>query len=167
MPAKDQGVDPKRYVLIPRTLVFITRDDRVLLIKGAPRKRLWANLYNGIGGHIEKGEGVLAAARRELWEETGLTASKLWLWGVVTVDTQDKVGIGIFVLRGECPHGELIDSSEGRLAWVPFDRALSLPLVEDLYTLLPMVLAAQSGDPPVVAHYTYDSHDKLVIQFGE
>ena len=101
MPAADQGVSQYRYKLIPRTLIFLTHDDHVLLLKGAPDKRLWANLYNGIGGHVERGEDVISAARRELFEETGLEASEIWLCGVVIIDTGQEVGIGIYVLRGE------------------------------------------------------------------
>jgi len=76
MPVTDQGLNQDRYMLIPRTLIFLTRGDKILLIKGAANKRLWANLYNGIGGHIEPGEDILSAARRELKEETNLTSDK-------------------------------------------------------------------------------------------
>ncbi|MCH7664271.1 MAG: NUDIX domain-containing protein, partial [Chloroflexi bacterium] len=65
MNASHQGESNDRYQLIPRVLIFITRGDEVLLLKGAPDKNLWANLYNGVGGHIERGEDVLSAARRE------------------------------------------------------------------------------------------------------
>jgi 8-oxo-dGTP diphosphatase len=68
MPKSEQGVNQGRFSVIPRTLIFITHGDKILLIKGSPFKRLWANQYNGIGGHIEKGEDVLSAARRELRE---------------------------------------------------------------------------------------------------
>ena len=102
MPASEQGVTRDRYTLIPRTLIFLTRGDHVLLLKGGPEKRLWANRYNGIGGHIERGEDILTAARRELVEEAGLSVPGLRLCGVVTIDAGQEVGIGIFVLRGEC-----------------------------------------------------------------
>jgi 8-oxo-dGTP diphosphatase len=167
MPVADQGVDPKRYTLIPRVLVFLTRGEEVLLLKGAPTKRIWANLYNGIGGHIERGEDVLSAARREMREETSLSITDLRLCGVVTVDTGQNPGIGIFILRGYCPEGELATSHEGTPEWVPISRIKELPLVEDLYTLLPRVLEAKASEPPFSAHFYYDKDDRLIIRLNE
>jgi len=65
MPQSNQGVTNDRYTVIPRTAIFLRRGDLVLLLKGAPTKRLWANKYNGLGGHLERGEDVLSAAKRE------------------------------------------------------------------------------------------------------
>jgi 8-oxo-dGTP diphosphatase len=167
MPSYDQGVIHDRYTLIPRTLIFLTRGERVLLLMGAPNKRLWANRFNGVGGHIERGEDVLTSARRELAEETGLDVPDLWLCGVITVDTGQDTGIGIYVLRGECNTGEVRPSSEGRLEWVSFAELLEKPLVEDLYQVLPRVLQMQPGDSPFSAHYHYDENGEMVIRFYE
>ena len=167
MPASDQGVYPDRYRLIPRTLIFITRGQKVLLLKGALQKRLWAGLYNGIGGHVEKGEDILGAARRELIEETGLSCDGLWLCGTLLVDTGQDTGIAIFILRGEMPSGEPVPSPEGDLEWVGFSAIHDLPLVEDLYRLLPRVLAAKIGDPPFSARSAYDARDRLVLTINE
>jgi 8-oxo-dGTP diphosphatase len=166
MPASDQGSNRDRYNLIPRTLIFITRRDQILLIKGAADKRLWANQYNGIGGHVERGEDVLSAAQRELYEETGLTAADLWLCGTITIDTGKNPGIGIFVYRGEYAGGNLKESYEGTLAWQPISEVFKLPLVEDLHTLIPKVLIIKKGAAPFSALYTYNNADQLKITFG-
>jgi 8-oxo-dGTP diphosphatase len=165
-PVTDQGVSKDRYSVIPRTLIFLTRGDSVLLLKGSPTKRLWANQYNGVGGHIEPGEDVLTSARREFCEETGLEPDSLWLCGVVIVDTGQNPGIGIYVLRGECNTGEPLLSKEGALEWISTKDLARIRMVEDLPVLLPHVLNMQPGDPPFSALYTYDPNGKLLIRFG-
>lgn len=167
MPVSNQGVSSDRYLLIPRTLTFLTRGESVLLLKGAPNKRLWPNQYNGVGGHVEAGEDILSSAKRELLEETGLVPDTLWLCGTVTVDTQQSIGIGIYVYQGTCSAGEPHPSPEGNLEWVPFEQCSSLPLVEDLEILLPKVLSHSREHPPFSAHYYYDSAGKIQVRFGK
>lgn len=165
MPASCQGVNRESYLVVPRTLIFITCGNKVLLLKGAPGKRLWSNLYNGVGGHVERGEGVISAAQRELWEETGIDCSDLWLCGTITIDAQDDIGVLVFVLRGESAGGTIVPSKEGSLRWVDRDEILNLPLVEDLHVILPEILSKTPDDKPFFAHYTYDEMDKLEISF--
>lgn len=166
MPKSEQGVTSDRYMVIPRTLIFLTREDRVLLIKGAPTKRLWANRYNGIGGHVERDEDVQSAVKRELMEETGLQGGDLRLVGTVMINTEEQAGIVLFVFRGTYSSGTLVESKEGQLEWVPIDRLAEYPLVEDLPRLLPRVLNARPGDAPFAAYYYYNDQDQLEIVFG-
>jgi 8-oxo-dGTP diphosphatase len=166
MPVSDQGVTKDRYTLIPRTLLFLFSGESVLLLKGAPEKRIWAERYNGVGGHIEQGEDVLTAARRELLEETGLHAENLRLCGTVTVDTQQDPGIALYVFKGQVSGGKLQPSPEGQLEWVPVKEIHQRDLVDDLPELLPRVIDNRPEDPPFAAHYFYDEQDRLQIRFG-
>ena len=165
MPQSDQGISNDRYSVIPRVAIFLRRGDSFLLLKGAPTKRLWANKYNGLGGHVERGEDVLSAAKRELLEETGLTAD-LWLCGVLIVDA-GEMGIALYLFTGESFEGELILSQEGAVEWITLEQIRTLPVVEDLPILLTRIHGMQRGDAPFSARSYYDERERLIVEFAE
>lgn len=165
-PKSDQGIDHVRYQVVPRTLIFLfDQQNRVLLLKGSPQKRLWAGLYNGIGGHIEAGEDILEAAQRELFEETGILELSLDLCGQIMVDASPQVGVAIFVFKGEYLGTSFSPSDEGSLALVDLDGLDSVPLVEDLPVLLPKVAQHGPSSSMIIAKYTYGTEGDLTIRF--
>ena len=167
----EQGVERSdgRYTVIPRVLVFVFNGGDVLLLKGAPTKRLWANRYNGLGGHVEADEEVYSAARREIMEEAGLSVHDLRLRGVVNVDTGQATGIVFFVFSASSETRETRASEEGTLEWVSLDRLPQVDLVEDLPVLLARIRvgACSGGGDPFFARYSYDADDRLRIAFAE
>jgi 8-oxo-dGTP diphosphatase len=165
MPVEDQKADQTKYQIIPRVLIFAARGGRLLLIKGAPTKRLWPNLYNGIGGHIEPGETILEAAQREFFEETGLELVDPKLCAVITIDTRQPSGIGMFVFKGSTSEGDPIISVEGNPEWVDFHQINSVDLVEDLPELIPRVLEWKPEDPIIFGQYKYSSKNELEMTF--
>ena len=169
----DQGVSDSRgrYRVIPRTLCFITHGEDLLLLRGAPDKRIWPNQYNGIGGHIEPDEDVLTAALREIHEETGLEVHELRLRGVINVSVGEaEAGIFLFVFTAQATSRCFTPSPEGTLEWVPLEQVMEGDfvddLVEDLPLILPRLLSLPADEPPFFAHYAYDRNDELIVTFA-
>lgn len=147
-----QNVDRSRYALIPRTLCFLVDQDRVLLLRLAESKGDWAGLYNGVGGHVERGESPLESCRREVLEETGLEPRDLKLCGVATVDAAEDLGVGLYVFVGQA-QGDTVTTAEGRTAWFAIDKLKTIPTVDDVPSLLPKALACyREQAAPFVAH---------------
>jgi 8-oxo-dGTP diphosphatase len=187
MQAREQGAQGNvRHQTVPRTLLLITHRSlateekneenageaqewdarRVLLIKGAPTKRLWANRYNGVGGHVEAHESVLAAAQRELTEETGLTEVALTLRGIIHIDTGGddpaRPGVMLFVFVGESESQAITPSAEGTPEWIPLTQLDDYPLLDDLYAVIPLAL---NGEGLFYGHYTPRPDGSMSYQF--
>jgi 8-oxo-dGTP diphosphatase len=168
MSLEGQRPQKDRYTLIPRTLCFLRRDGRLLLVRISESRGAWAGLLNGFGGHIEKGEDPLSAAQREITEEAGVQAINLHLCGVVIVDLPAAPGIGLYVFVGDIPEGqEARPGPEGEPVWINSDDLHSAPLVEDLQQILPRALHAADGSRPFLALYRYNAEDQLEIEFGD
>jgi 8-oxo-dGTP diphosphatase len=171
MPKSDQGIDVslqrQRFTVIPRTLAFITRGEDVLLLRGSAQKRIWANKYNGIGGHIERDEDIYSAAQREIREETGLDVENLRLVGLINIDGDQPTGIMLFVFIAQSRSGDPLPTEEGTPEWIARDQLARIDLVEDLPTILPRALDLPPNAPPFFAHYHYDEQERLIIYFAQ
>jgi 8-oxo-dGTP diphosphatase len=168
VPKSDQGVKASagRYAVIPRVLVFCFHQEDVLLLKGAPDKRIWANRYNGVGGHVEADEDVYSAALRETYEETGLAVDALRFEGLVNIDIGGETGILLAVFSARSQQRQTRASAEGTLEWVPLARLSAFDLVEDIPLLLDRIVRRTADDGPFFARYWYDEDETLQIDFA-
>lgn len=155
MTTNPQKILPGRYHVVPRTIIFIIKDGQVLLQKGKPDKKIYPGFYNGIGGHIERGEDVLAAVGRELREEAGISCSNLELAGTIMIDVNMSEGILLFVFTGDETTGEVVHSEEGTLHWVDINLVGELEVVEDVPELVANVLKFRAAGQLFFGRYHY------------
>jgi 8-oxo-dGTP diphosphatase len=154
--------DPHRARLV--TLAFVRHGDALLLIRHPESGKRFAGQWNGVGGHVEPGEGVRAAARRELHEEAGVDAPGLRLRAVIHESGLQGEAWLVFVFAGEAASRALRPAPGHEVAWHPLS-ALPSPLVHDVEELLPHVLA--EGDPVFLTE-TYDGGDaRLSLELDE
>lgn len=157
-----QRLQPERYKLIPRSLVFLIDGDHIMLLRVPEDRGAWAGRLNGIGGHIERGEHPLRSALREVREETGLELAELRLCGVVAIDSNEGVGIGLYVFAGRADSAQPLSAGpEGKPLWIPLDELDQHELVEDLPLLIPRALAALQGEAPFIGLYTFGPEGQL------
>nr|WP_290670488.1 8-oxo-dGTP diphosphatase [Ardenticatena sp.] len=149
----DQQTDG-RYTLVPRTLIFLQRENDILLLRGAAHK-WFAGRYNGVGGHVEPGETILEAAIREVREETGASPTTLRLRGIVHIT--GTPGVLLFVFTGTIEGDLHATTDEGTLEWIPRTTLHTVPLVADLHWLLPRILDEQREI--VYATFTFTTNE--------
>ena len=155
MAAGEEAIE--RYAVRPVTLTFLRSGDAVLLVRHPEDNDRFAGCSNGIGGHVEPGECIRTAARRELREEAGLDVPELELRGVVHETGLLGHAHVVFVFVGEVRERNARSPEGLELAWHPIREIASLPLVHDVEELLPRALAAQR---PFFAVERYDGGDR-------
>ncbi len=105
----------------------------VLLLK-RPEGVHCGGLWSFPGGKIEAGETPLAAARRELAEETGLAGTDWRLLGEHEYRYPDRaLHFHLFACHGACS-GEL--NSSGKYTWAPVMALKNYPMPTANRTLL-------------------------------
>lgn len=94
------------------------------------------------GGHVEEGESIIAAAIREVKEETCLNVSNLQPCGIIHW-FNDQTGERYFVFnfKTDVWSGDLIsETEEGKVFWVDIDDLPKLNLARGFGERLPMFL---------------------------
>ena len=112
------------------TLCYIRKDNHTLMLHRVKKKNDYhEGKWNGLGGKFELGETPEECAIREIEEESGLIVKELKLKGFITFpmfDEKDDWYVFVFVI--DKFEGELIDSPEGNLKWIPNEQLLKINL---------------------------------------
>lgn len=117
------------------TLCLIYKGSRVLLQNRV--KKDWQG-WTLPGGHIEPGESIVDAVRREMKEETGLTVHSVELRGVKQFPIENGRYI-VFLFRTDDFEGELISSEEGKMQWFDRRELSEINTVSDFAELLSVI----------------------------
>jgi 8-oxo-dGTP diphosphatase len=125
----------------PATLVFVFRDDEILLID--KKTGLGKGKVNAPGGKIDPGETPEAGAVRECREELGITVSKLEYCGEHRFQFVDGYSIHVWVYRTREFEGVPIESHEASPLWTRMDRVPYEQMWEDDRYWLPMVIRGE------------------------
>lgn len=150
----------QRHTVSPRVMCFIFYEDEVLLLK-ASKKKEWTGMYDPVGGHIERGESVIAAAKREIKEETNLTVDNAKLRGIVHVSNFFDKNVMMFVTASYTTSKQVQSNEEGELEWINIKNLDKLNIFEDVKPILKHVLEMKETEIFVGAS-EFDGKDKLL-----
>ncbi len=159
-----QIVKRSYYQMVSRSLIFIRKGEKYLLIHKKKPESFGYNKLNGVGGHMESGEDPFECAQREITEETGLLVGELDLTAILFIDTNSSPGIQVFVFKTNFLRGKTRSSQEGELCWMSLKEIKSCgKVVSDVPDLIEICEAHKVGGQPKIIKYRYDEAGQLRI----
>lgn len=132
----------------PTLECFVERDGKYLMLRRAPTKKIMPNVWIAPGGHQEFCEGLFAATRREILEETGIEISNIKLRVMGTAHLRDINREFLFrILTASYAGGTQLETTEdGELAWLTVDEILALDnILSELKPLAPLLFGADDS----------------------
>lgn len=109
------------------------------------------------GGHVENGESFTDAVIREVFEETGLTVSKLQMCGIKDWTRDDGVRYVVLLYKTFTYEGELKSSDEGEVFWTSLSSLSNKKLARNMDIMLKVFL-----DNDISEQFFYKENDKWV-----
>ena len=117
--------------MILATLCYIKNDNHTLMVyRNKKPNDMHQGKWNGLGGKFEAGESPEECIIREVREEAGLQIREPKLHGLLMFPDFKGDDWYVFVFTANEFNGELIDSPEGKLEWIPDEKLTSLNLWE-------------------------------------
>jgi len=146
------------------TLLFLLRDGEVLLIH--KKTGHGAGRINAPGGKLDRGEGVVACACREVREEVGVNVTQATVGAELRfVERSGPQWLG-FALTATEFTGEPRETREAKPFWCPLGEIPYERMWPDDAVWLPRVLD-EGRDLPLVADFLFDNERLLEHRFVE
>ena len=126
--------------MILATLCYIKHNGCTLMVhRNKKANDIHEGKWNGLGGKFEPGETPEECIIREVYEESGLILYSPKLCGLLMFPNFKGNDWYVFTFTAYDFTGELIDSPEGRLEWIPDEKILDLNLWESDHIFMPWI----------------------------
>jgi 8-oxo-dGTP diphosphatase len=120
------------------TLCYVKHNEHTLMIHRVKKANdIHEGKWNGLGGKLEPGESPEQCVIREVREEAGLEIRHPRYHGLLLFADFKGDDWYVWVFSAEEFSGELAESSEGRLEWIPDEDITSLRLWPSDLVFLP------------------------------
>jgi len=115
--------------MILATLCYLKQNGHTLMVhRNKKPNDIHEGKWNGLGGKFEPGESPEECIKREVLEESGLCIRNPRLHGLLMFQNFKGSDWYVIVFTAREFDGELVDSPEGRLEWIPDEKLVSLNL---------------------------------------
>lgn len=141
---------------------FVQKDGKYLMLHRNGDKRIMPNVWMAPGGKREFNEGLFAATRREILEETGLTIKKLRIKAIGNAYLKDlEQEVFFHFVFADYAGGELHQHPEdGELKWLTPQEIMKLNnLLAEIEEVAPLIF---DGTDQIVSYTAvYEAGNKL------
>jgi ADP-ribose pyrophosphatase YjhB (NUDIX family) len=143
---------------------FVEKDGKYLMLKRGPTKKILPNVWIAPGGHQEFCEGVIAATKREIREETGLEIEKVELKVTGIAHLKDiNTEFCFHILTASYKGGELIqEPGVGELVWLEANEIAKLDnVLAELKPIIPLILNKNNSNKVLSVRAVYERGNEL------
>ena len=126
--------DRSKYFVLPRVVVFVYHQDKLLLIEKSIEDENGKStpIFYPIGGHVEPGEDIKNASIRVVYEETGIDNSNPELKALIYNTGFDNYQIILFIFRLYVNDDFVKESKEGKLKWIEISKISKTNVFKDV-----------------------------------
>jgi 8-oxo-dGTP diphosphatase len=126
--------------MILATLCYVKSNGCTLMVhRNKKANDIHEGKWNGLGGKFEPGETPEECVIREVLEESGLSIQHPKYCGLLMFPAFKGNDWYVFVFTATEFSGELIESPEGNLDWIPNEKVLDVNLWESDHIFMPWI----------------------------